>query len=147
MKRGFFGIGVENLKTKANLGTLWRSAINLGADFIFVVGRRYQHQSSDTVKAFRHIPIFQYESIDELVIPHSCKLVGVEILEQSKDLVTYEHPEQAIYLLGAEDFGLSSRAIERCHEIVKFDSNFCMNVSCAGSILMWDRKLKTPNPS
>ena len=36
MKRGFFGIGVENLKTKANLGTLWRSAINLGADFIFV---------------------------------------------------------------------------------------------------------------
>jgi tRNA (guanosine-2'-O-)-methyltransferase len=141
--RGYFGIGVENLKTKENLGTLWRSAINLGADFIFVIGRRYQHQSSDTVKAFRHIPLFQYESIEELIIPHDCKLVGVEILEKSQNLVTYNHPKRAIYLLGAEDHGLSARAIEKCHDIVKFDSNFCMNVSCAGSILMWDRNFKS----
>lgn len=141
--RGYFGIGVENLKNKENLGTLWRSAINLGADFIFVIGRRYQHQSSDTVKAFRHIPLFQYESIEDLVIPHDCKLVGVEILEKSQNLITYNHPERAIYLLGAEDHGLSARAIEKCHDIVKFDSNFCMNVSCAGSILMWDRNFKS----
>ena len=142
MKPGYFGIGVENLKYTANLGTLWRSAINLGADFIFVIGKRYRHQTSDTVKAFRHIPMFQYESIDDFIIPQECRLIGVEILPQSVDLVTFNHPNRAVYLLGAEDHGLSARAIERCHSIVKFDSNFCMNVSCAGSILMWDRKFK-----
>lgn len=144
MDRGYFGIGIENMKTPNNLGTLWRSAINLGADFIFVIGKRYKHQCSDTVKAFRHIPLFEYETIDDLVIPHDCKLVGVEILPISQDLRTYKHPERAIYLLGAEDHGLSSRALQKCHDIVQFESNFCMNVSCAGSILMWDRKSKEP---
>ena len=28
--RGYFGIGIENGKTVANIGTLWRSAHNLG---------------------------------------------------------------------------------------------------------------------
>lgn len=142
MSKGYFGIGIENMKSVANLGTLWRSAINLGADFIFVIGKRYKHQCSDTVKAYRHIPLFQYETIEDFIIPHDCRLVGVEILEQSKDLRTFHHPVRAVYLLGAEDYGLSTKAIERCHDIVKFDSNFCMNVSCAGSILMWDRKCK-----
>jgi tRNA (guanosine-2'-O-)-methyltransferase len=140
--RGYFGIGIENMKSVQNLGTLWRSAINLGADFIFVIGKRYKHQCSDTTKAFRHIPLFQYEFIEDFVIPDDCRLIGVEILEQSKDLITFQHPERAVYLLGAEDYGLSPRAIDRCHDIVKFDSRFCMNVSCAGSILMWDRKCK-----
>lgn len=140
--RGYFGIGIENLVHKQNMGTLWRSAVNLGADFIFVIGNRYKHQSSDTVKAHRSIPFFQFESFDEFKLPLECRLIGVEILEHSKDLVGYEHPERACYLLGSEGLGLSAKAIEACHDIVKFDSKFCMNVSCAGSVLMWDRKSK-----
>ena len=35
---GFFGIGVYRLKTEANHGTLWRSAFQFGADFIFTIG-------------------------------------------------------------------------------------------------------------
>ena len=135
----YFGIGVENIKYKQNLGTLWRSAINLGADYIFTIGSRYKHQSSDTVKAFRHIPLFHYDSIDSFNKPMDSKLIGIEITEGAKNLISYRHPKSACYLLGAEDHGLSKEALSKCDEVVMFDSKFCMNVSCAGSILMWDR--------
>lgn len=33
MKRGYYGIGIYHPKTTENVGTLWRSAHNFGADF------------------------------------------------------------------------------------------------------------------
>lgn len=50
-KRGYFGIGIYNPKTETNMGTLWRSAYNFGADFIFTIGMRYKKMGSDTAKA------------------------------------------------------------------------------------------------
>ena len=40
----FYGIGIVNTKTEANIGTLWRSAHAFGASFIFTVGRRYRRR-------------------------------------------------------------------------------------------------------
>lgn len=70
--RGYFGIGIINGKTPENLGTLWRSANLYGAAFIFTVGKRYKRQSSDTPNTPRHIPLFEYQSLDDLSL--SCKL-------------------------------------------------------------------------
>lgn len=140
--RGYFGIGIENIKKSANLGTLWRSASNFEAAFMFTAGQKYRHQCSDTVKAFRHIPLLQFADISELVIPHSCLLVGVEIIEGSCSLIDYKHPERAIYLLGAEDHGLSAAAIDRCHQFIEIPSSRCLNVAVAGAIVMYDRLAK-----
>jgi tRNA G18 (ribose-2'-O)-methylase SpoU len=140
--RGYFGIGIENTKNERNVGTLWRSASNFEAAFMFTAGRRYHHQCSDTLKAWRHIPLLQFADISELVIPHSCLLVGVEIVGQSIDLIEFEHPERAIYLLGAEDHGLSKAAIDRCHQFVEIPSHRCLNVAVAGAIVMYDRLAK-----
>jgi tRNA (guanosine-2'-O-)-methyltransferase len=144
-QRGYFGIGIENGKDTHNLGTLWRSAHNLGAAFIFVIGKRYRHHCSDTTKAWRHIPLFQYDTLDDFfaALPHDCPLVGVEFPhEKAVPLPAFDHPERAIYLLGAEDHGLSRRAVERCHRLVFIPSAHCLNVSVAGSILMYDRQMK-----
>ena len=56
MKKGYYGIGIYEPKTKDNVGTLWRSAHNIGGDFIFYIGRRYKKQAIDTTKAQRNIP-------------------------------------------------------------------------------------------
>jgi len=145
--RGYYGIGIENTKTKMNIGTLWRSAYGLGASFIFVIGNRYKKQASDTVKAMRHIPMYHYDTFDEFYdnMPKDCRLIGVELHEKARDLATYGHPERGIYLLGAEDNGLTKKALEKCHSLIQFDSKYCLNVSVAGSIVMYDRqtKLKT----
>ena len=142
--RGYFGIGIENTKTKANIGTLWRSAYSLGASFIFVIGNRYKKQASDTVKAIRHIPMYHYDTFDDFYenMPKDCQLIGVDNVTKARNLIDYGHPERAIYLLGAEDNGLSKQAMEKCHSLVQFDSKFCLNVAVAGSIIMYDRQTK-----
>ena len=142
--RGYFGIGIENTKTKTNIGTLWRSAYCLGASFIFVIGNRYKKQASDTVKAMKHIPMYHYDTFEQFynTMPKDCILVGVEMHDSARNLKDYGHPERAIYLLGAEDIGLSKTAQSKCHSMIQFESKHCLNVSVAGSIIMYDRQTK-----
>jgi tRNA (guanosine-2'-O-)-methyltransferase len=69
-------------------------------------------------------------------------LVGVELDENAVQLETFEHPRRCVYLLGAEDHGMSNTAIEKSHHLVKFKSELSLNVSVAGSIIMYDRQAK-----
>lgn len=143
-KRGYFGIGIYHGKTEENIGTLWRSASILGADFIFTIGRRYKHQSSDTMKTPRHIPLYNYASYDDFFahVPYNCPVVAVELADNSIPLENYVHPERCIYLLGAEDHGLPDGILNRCRETVQLIGDYCMNVATAGSIVMYDRAIK-----
>lgn len=145
MKRGYFGIGVENIKTKINIGTLFRSAMNFEADFIFTIHKRYEKQSSNTVKAESHIPLWDFENIKDFEkhIPFNCIPIGIEITKEAKNIINFVHPERAIYILGAEDAGITSEIQSFCKEIIYIPSNFCLNVSVAGAIVMYDRFFKS----
>lgn len=146
--RGYFGIGIYNTKVGMNVGTLWRSAAIMGASFMFTIGKRYKKQSTDTMKAWRHIPLYTYEDFPHFYkcMPYDTKLVGVEILDTSVDISTYSHPERCVYLLGAEDVGLSKEAITHCKDIVQLPGKHCLNVAVAGSIVMFDRLNKGGQP-
>lgn len=145
-KNEFFGIGIQNGKTPENLGVLWRSAQNLGASFIFTIGNRYAKQASDTHDAVKAMPYFHYETFGEFFknLPKGARLVGVELTKTATDLETFHHPRRCVYLLGAEDHGLSKEAIERSHFLVKFKSEFSLNVAVAGSIVLYDRGINKP---
>lgn len=142
--RGFFGIGIFNGKTAENIGTLWRSADLLGAKFIFTIGRRYKKQASDTMKSFRHIPLYNYETFEEFYksLPYGCMLAGIELHNNSTTLKEFKHPERCVYLLGAEDNGLSNEVIAKCHKLIQLPGRYSMNVAVAGSIVMYDRTCK-----
>ncbi len=138
-KRGYFHIGIFHGKKSVNIGTLWRTAFQLGASSIFTVGRRYRHQDSDVPKSWKHVPLYHYEALEEMPIPKHCQVVGIE--QGGVPLSGFSHPERTIYLLGAEDHGLSKRALEYCDtlvslESIEFDS---YNVAVAGSLVMYDR--------
>lgn len=141
--RGYFGIGVYNIKTEMNLGTLWRSAQNFGASFIFTIGRRYKRQASDTTRAQRHVPLYEYLTLEDFYehMPKDCMLVCIEQTDDAKKLRDFPHPERAVYLLGAEDYGLPEK-IMKGHSIVYIDTPYCLNVAVAGSIIMYDRSVK-----
>jgi tRNA G18 (ribose-2'-O)-methylase SpoU len=143
--RGYFGIGIENIKTEMNIGTLWRSAKILDASFVFTIGKRYKKQSSDTIKAIKHMPLYNFDCFDSFYnnLPYNCKLVGVELLNTAIEIKNYAHPERAIYLLGAEDHGLTNKAIDKCHDIIQLPGLTSLNVAVAGSIVMYDRFIKT----
>ena len=144
LKQGFFGIGIQNGKTRKNLGVLWRSAQNMGASYIFTIGNRYAKQSCDTHKAVGAMPYFHYDTFDEFYkqIPKGAMLVGVELIDGAISLETFEHPRRCVYLLGAEDHGLTKLAQEKSHYLVKFNTPLSLNVSVAGSIVMYDRRTK-----
>jgi tRNA G18 (ribose-2'-O)-methylase SpoU len=78
-------------------------------------------------------------------MPYDCQLIGIELDDKSEPIETFKHPERCIYLLGAEDHGLTKEAINKCHKIVQLPGDYCMNVSVAGSIIMYDRNFKKLN--
>ena len=143
MKRGYFAIGIYEPKTETNIGTLWRSARNLGADFIFTIGKRYKKERSDTTKAERHIPLYSYSDWDDFVnhLPSGCEIVCIEQTDGARKLSEITHPERAVYVLGAEDYGIPEDKM-RGHQKVFIDTPMCLNVAVAGSIVMYDRSIK-----
>lgn len=144
MNRGYFGIGIEHTKTEVNVGTLWRSANLLGASFIFTVGKRYRRQPSDTMESWKHIPLYHYDTLSDFAktIPYDCTLVGVELDDTARPLGGFTHPERAVYLLGAEDIGLTAEAMAMCKHLVVLPGERSMNVAVAGSIVLYDRFAK-----
>jgi len=142
--RGYFGIGIYHTKTEENVGTLWRSAHNFGAAFIFTINRRYRSQCSDTIKTWQKIPLYHYESYDDFSehIPFDCRLIAIEQSDTSKNVAGFSHPERAIYLLGAEDHGIPVSIQQKCQGIIHIDTPMCLNVATAGSIIMYDRSVK-----
>lgn len=144
LEPGYYGIGIQNGKTPENLGVLWRSAQNFGASFIFTIGNRYAKQASDTHNAVNAIPYFHYKTFEEFYdhLPKGAMLISVELTGAATLLSDFKHPRNAVYLLGAEDHGLSKIAIEKSHHLVKFDTPKSLNVSVAGSIVMYDRNVK-----
>lgn len=142
--KGYFGIGCLAMKNVLNYGTLFRTAQIFNADFVFLIGCRFKQQTSDTMKSWRHIPTFVYKDFNDFNEhrPYDCKLVGIELTENATPIQEFNHPKQACYLLGAEDNGLTKEALSKCQEIIVLPGERSLNVSVAGSIVLYDRIIK-----
>ena len=139
--RGYCGIGVLNIKSGINYGTLFRSAYAFDADFIFLIGKRFAKQASDTTKTHRHLPLFEYDNFEDFYkhIPYDCRLISVEICDKARAIRIFAHPERAVYLLGQEDGSLPDKVIEKSWGVIKIPTRYCLNVAVAGSIVLYDR--------
>jgi tRNA G18 (ribose-2'-O)-methylase SpoU len=152
VSRGYVGVGIFEAKTPENVGGLWRSAHAFGADFIFTVGPRYpRRQVTDTTHAERSIPLFTFATVAGMMsaFPRAAALIGIECGEdcvaEPTSLPRFSHPPQAVYLLGAEDRGLSREAQGHCHELVSIPTALCLNVASAGTVILYDRAMKEAN--
>ncbi|MDX1400360.1 MAG: RNA methyltransferase [Kiloniellales bacterium] len=142
--RGYFAIGVERISKPMNMGSLLRSAHAFGASFFFTIQPTFAAREvrlSDTSDAAKHLPLFHYQSIDELQLPRHCSLVGVELTDEAENLPSFRHPTSAAYILGPERGSLSDEVLARCDFTVKIPTKFCINVGTAGAIVMYDRTL------
>jgi tRNA G18 (ribose-2'-O)-methylase SpoU len=141
LPRGYFAIGAERMSKSLNLGNLMRSANGFGASFTFTVGATYKalEAFADTSKTQSHLPHYNWKSLDELVLPQGCKLVGIELIDEAIDLPSFRHPLRAAYVLGPEMGSLSPPLLQRCDYVVKIPTSFCINVAMAGAIVMYDR--------
>lgn len=140
--RGYFGIGAEGISKPMNLGALMRTAHAFGASFVFSVdaeSKIRQAYKSDTSKSAGHVPYYAWNSVEEMALPQGCRLVGIELTEDAVELPRFRHPLAAAYVLGREKGDLTARMLDRCHHVVKIPTKFCINVSLAGALVMYDR--------
>ncbi|MDG1826017.1 MAG: RNA methyltransferase [Henriciella sp.] len=140
--KGYFAIGAEGISKPMNLGALMRTANAFGASFVFSVNaedRTKVAYKSDTSRTFKTVPYYQWESIDEIVLPRECQMVGIELTDDAVDLPEFKHPRMAAYVLGPERGNLSPEMQAKCAHIIKIPTNFCINVSLAGALVMYDR--------
>jgi len=144
VRKGYFGVGIYHNKFADNLGCLWRSAYAMRASFIFTIGKRYKHQRCDTARVERHTPLFHYEDYEGFInnVPTGCEVICVERCRDSHSLKDFTHPDRAIYLLGAEDYGLPEEVLQG-RRTVSVPSKICLNLAVTGSIVMYDRKVKS----
>lgn len=99
---------------------------------------------SDTNDVVHQMPVFHYETEEEFFnsLPLDCRVVGVEKVEGSKNLKEFCHFPQAVYILGAEDYGLPESIIKKCNAVIEIPTKYCINVAAAGSIVLYDRLVK-----
>jgi tRNA(Leu) C34 or U34 (ribose-2'-O)-methylase TrmL len=141
--RGYWGIGIVNGKFSVNAGQLLRSGLCFGANFLFTVGCRFSKQPTDTTNAEKHIPLFEFSDIEDMLKhrPNGCVPICIEIKPWAIGLQNFSHPERAMYILGQEDGDLPD---ELCilFSTIKIPTAYCLNVAIAGSIVMYDRIMK-----
>lgn len=142
--RGYFGVGAEEISKPMNLGAILRTAHAFGASFCFTVNATHEAADvarADTSKSPDHVPYYAFDQVDDLVLPVGCALVGVELQDDAVDLPSFRHPLAAAYVFGRERGSLSPAMLARCRHVVRIPTKFCVNVSVAAAILMYDRLL------
>ena len=142
--RGYFGIGAERISKPMNFGAILRTAHAFGASFAFTVNAHAnarERNMSDTAKSTGHVPLFEWDEIGALQLPKACALVGVELDENASILPSYRNPTNCAYILGPEKGSLSPEAIARCDFLVRIPTQFCVNLSIAAALVMYDRTI------
>ena len=141
MSRGYFGVGLDNPKTNANIGSALRACGVFGASFIAASGKRYSKHPTDTMCDARHLPLQQVDDL-HTIIPYNCVPVAVELIEGAISLPEYQHPERAFYIFGSEDATLGDRVLSWCRDIVVIPVPRCLNLAATVNVVLYDRAAK-----
>ena len=138
-----------------NLGAAVRAAATLGADAVLwtgdrtddaLVGRRGRPRlpREERLAAYEHV---RREKVDPHRVFDDARRreltpVAVEVMPSAERLPDFEHPENALYVFGPEDGGLSSVHLRHCHRFVTIPSSGCVNLSAAAYVVLYDRLAK-----
>ena len=147
--RGYFSIGIEGVSKAGNMGNLIRTAHGFGAVSVFTIAPKMKQKDamalaqeiSDTSKTPDHIPYYEFDRVEDLLLPKGCQLVGVEITDDALEMPSFRHPLKAAYILGSEMFSVSTKTLNKCDYVIKIPTKFSLNVATAGAIVMYDRLL------
>lgn len=142
--RGYFAIGVDRISKPGNVGAIVRTAHAFGASFFFAIDPALDLRdttATDTSAAVEHLPVYRYAAPEALQLPQDCALVGVELTDDAVELPSFRHPPRAAYVFGPERGSLSASLLARCDHVVKIPTAFCVNVSLAAALTIYDRMI------
>lgn len=143
--RGYCGVGLMHPKTEINVGSALRACGVYDAALMIVQGKRFKRSCTDTMKAWRHLPVLSVDSMKES-IPFGCIPVAVDLVPSARSLVNYVHPERAFYIFGPEDGTLGTSVLSWCRDTIYVPTNGCMNLAACVNVVLYDRLAKQQHP-
>ena len=142
-ERGFACIALDSPKCRENIGGVLRAANCYRVAQVSISQSRAKvlSQRTNTMKAHRHMPTYLVD--DPLaVVPYDTQIVAVDLVEGAEPLTTFQHPNRAMYIFGAEDATLGERVLSRAQHRVYIPTRQCMNLAATVNVLLYDRMVK-----
>lgn len=140
-ERGYCAVALMDPKTEMNMGSALRACGIYGAAMMVVQGTRFKRCATDTMKAWRHLPVIETDNLRES-IPYDCIPVAVELTPRARSMVGYTHPERAFYIFGPEDSSLGEKTLSWCRDVIYVPTSGCMNLAACVNVVLYDRMAK-----
>ncbi len=137
-------IGLINPKSPSNVGSVMRAAGCYQADAVFYTGQRYARAAkfnTDTKSVNKKIPLTGIEDIISAK-SNGMKIVCIDLVEGAIPLPSYQHPQQALYILGPEDGSIEQAIIDQADDVVYVPTIGCMNLAATTNVVLYDRLAK-----
>ena len=140
-------LAVENWEKDLNLGAIVRTANAFLVSQVHIIGeKRWNRRGAmvtDRYQHVRHHP--SLAAFSEWVEHTQLPVLGIDILENSQPIETYDLPRECVMLFGQEGPGMSDAAQAICDVILhisQFGSTRSINASAAAAIAMhsWIRR-------
>jgi len=141
-------VALINPKDPRNVAQVIRACSCFGIEQCWFTGNRAQINMNgltrlpreERMKGYSKVDLIQYDYPFEQ-FPDATP-IGIEVMEGAEMMTTFEHPENAIYVFGPEDGGLSRTARSFCHRFVFIPMAHCANLAASVYITLYDRRLK-----
>jgi tRNA G18 (ribose-2'-O)-methylase SpoU len=146
-RRHPFHVAIENFEHDMNIGSVVRSANAFLAKEVHIVGdRRWNRRGAMVTERYQHVR--NHPTIADLVTwaqERSLPIIGIDNIEGSVPMETYDIPRECVLIFGQEGPGLSPEAQEACVEllaITQFGSTRSINAGAAAAVAMhaWIRR-------
>lgn len=142
-------VALINPKYPRNVGAVVRAASCYGVGQVWISGDRvplephqgYRLPREERMRGYRDVDLQHSDRIFDQ-FPSGITPVAVELRPGSQDLITFEHPEHALYVFGPEDGSLGRSELGLCHRFVVIPTHHCVNLAAAVYTILYDRHAK-----
>jgi tRNA(Leu) C34 or U34 (ribose-2'-O)-methylase TrmL len=120
------------------VGQLWWTGKRVAPN----VPRGERLPREERMKGFRDVETVRDDRVFDRFESGAVTPVAVELRPQSESLVSFEHPEDALYVFGPEDGSLPKTVRLLCHRFVVIPTHHCLNLAAAVNVVLYDRRFK-----
>lgn len=127
-----------------------RAASCYGVQQLWYTGDRVSMESKkgsrlpreERMKGYQDVELRQFDYFFDCFAPGTVTPVAIEVRENSEQLPSFEHPENALYVFGPEDGSIPSSVLRHCHRFVMIPTEHCTNLAAAVYTVLYDRRAK-----
>lgn len=143
-------IAIENLEHDFNIGSIVRTANAFLVKEVHIVGRkRWNRRGAMVTDKYQYIHHHvDSASFGTWALEAGIPVIGVDNMDGSIPIETFNYPKECVLVVGQEGSGLSDGMREQCQtlvDIAQFGSTRSINVGAAAAIAMhgWIRQHST----